>query len=226
MPGLLFNATMVEPGRPLVFSNTAFLCPNDPRGLVNFCDLYPNLTQPYDIRVNTAARISASFPYVAPAARSNAVAAAVPDYHLVDGGYYDNFGVTSLLGWLEAAIEDPPACGKGQSALINGVGKTADNEETAKNDLADVLIIEIRPFPASSPRPGSVHGWGYQLTAPVDGILDVRDSGQLVHDDTELALFTRNYRQQNVNVWRLTSCFRTTFWRSTKVALKPRCAGS
>ena len=54
MPGLLLNATMVEPGRPLVFSTTAFPCPNDSRGLMNFYDLYPNLNKPYDIRVNTA----------------------------------------------------------------------------------------------------------------------------------------------------------------------------
>ena len=36
---------------------------------MNFYDLYPGEYLKYDIRVNTAARLSASFPYVAPAAR-------------------------------------------------------------------------------------------------------------------------------------------------------------
>jgi predicted acylesterase/phospholipase RssA len=216
VPGLLLNATIVEPGRPLVFSNTAFPCPNDSRGLKNFYDLYPDLKQPYDIRVNTAARISASFPYVAPAARSNAVTAAVPDYHMVDGGYYDNFGVSSLLGWLEDAIEDPGPCDDGQSASQAGSRKTAGSEGGAKSDLADVLIVEIRPFPPPKQKSGSVHGWGYQVTAPVDGILDVRDNGQLVHDDRELALFTRNYQKEHVNIWRADFVFPNNFLASDK----------
>ncbi len=109
MPALLLNSTVVETGQPLVFSTTDFPRGEQPGGLRNFYELYPELGGK-DISVDTAARLSASFPYVAPAARSNVVSDNLPDLHLVDGGYYDNFGMTSLLAWLHDAIENiPPA---------------------------------------------------------------------------------------------------------------------
>ena len=189
IPALLLNATVVETGKPLVFSTTAFPEKGDRRGLVNFYDLFPELQHGYDIRVNTAARLSASFPYVAPAARSNVKNPPVPDFHIVDGGYYDNFGIVALLGWLESAIEDTHISAQIQSEV--------------KRDLADVLVLEIRPFPTSAePTAHLRHGWGFQLVAPIDGLLDVRDSGQATHDDTELELFTRYYGQRGIKVWR------------------------
>ena len=188
MPALLLNATIVESGEPLVFSTTDFPEKNDRRGLVNFYNLFPDQKNKYDIRVNTAARLSASFPYVSPAARSNVNHPPVPDYHIVDGGYYDNYGVVALLGWLENAIED------------------SDDSQTqgdARADLADVLVLGIRPFPpAGDAKPDKSHGWGFQTIAPVDGLLNVRDSGQLARDNTALALFTEYYRTRGVNVWR------------------------
>ena len=172
MPALLLNATLVEEGRPIVFSTTTFPHPNDSRGLVNFYDRYGG----FDVRVTTAARLSASFPYVAPAARANAKPPTVGDQHIVDGGYYDNYGVTSLLGWLQDALAD-------------------------SQDLKDVVILQIRPFaeePAQFPKP---KGWGYQVIAPVDALLNVRDTGQSARDATELALFARAFKAQT-NIWR------------------------
>jgi hypothetical protein len=194
MPALLLNATVVETGKPLVFSTTDFPKKNDRRDLVNFYDLFPELQHGYDIRVNTAARLSASFPYVAPAARSNVK----NNYHVVDGGYYDNFGMVALLGWLENAIDDSSA--------------SAQTQTEVKRDLADVLVLAIRPFPPSAePAPHARHGWGFQVVAPIDGLLDVRDSGQSAHDDTELALFTRYYRQRGIKVWRADFVYPTDF---------------
>jgi predicted acylesterase/phospholipase RssA len=197
MPALLLNATVVETGSPLVFSTTAFPRKNDKRGLINFYDLFPSLQSHYDIRVNTAARLSASFPYVAPAARSNAKNPSVPDYHVVDGGYYDNFGIVALLGWLEDAINDSSA--------------SAETTKEVQKDLADVLVLEIRPFPPSGGAAPEAHGWGFQIAAPMDGLLDVRDTGQSVHDDTELSLFTRYYRDRGINVWRADFVYPSNF---------------
>jgi hypothetical protein len=183
MPGLLLNATLVEKGQPLVFSSTEFPSPNGPRGLQDFYRLYPG----FDVRVNTAARLSASFPYVAPAARSNAKTVTVGDDHVVDGGYYDNYGITSLLGWLQDAIEQLP-------------------DTDIQQDLSDVLILQIRPFADAAPPTAQKAGWGYQLVAPVDGLLNVRDTGQSARDRTELTLFARAYGQRadhpKVNIWR------------------------
>ena len=174
MPSLLLNATLVEEGRPIVFSTTTFPHKNDSRGLINFYDRYEG----FDVRVTTAARLSASFPYVAPAARANAEPTTVGDQHIVDGGYYDNYGVTSLLGWLQDALNDSP-------------------------DLKDVLILQIRPFAEEPFQPPKPKGWGYQAIAPVDALLNVRDTGQSARDATELALFAKAFKAQTkTNIWR------------------------
>jgi hypothetical protein len=191
MPGLLLNATVVETGRPIVFSNTDF--PNgekDTTGLVNFYDLMPGLKGQYDIRVNTAARLSSSFPFVAPAARSNLTNPPVPDYHIVDGGYYDNYGMVGLLSWLNNALADTTI--------------PVATQAQVKTELADVLVLQIKSFPAvSDPTPHTRHGWGFQAIAPLKGIMDVRDVGQDARDDTELGLFTDLYkRKMDINVWR------------------------
>ena len=186
MPALLLNATIIERGDPLVFSTTDYPKPNDRRGLVNFYDLFPDKRNTYDIRVNTAARLSASFPYVSPAARSNFKNPPVPDYHIVDGGYYDNYGIVSLLGWLESAIED-------DSPQIR---------DEVQEDLADVLVLGITPFPPAPDSNLKSHGWGFQAIAPIDGLLDVRDRGQMERDDNALALFTKYYGTRKINVWR------------------------
>ena len=192
MPALLLNATMVERGQPLVFSSTDFPRENDSRGLKNFYLLYPD----FDIRVNTAARLSASFPYVAPAARSNSRTVTVGDDHVVDGGYYDNYGITSLLGWLEDAIGHMP-------------------DADIKQNLRDVLILQIRPFAdAGTPAPHK-GGWGYQAIAPVHGLLDVRDTGQAARDRTELALFAKAYAEK-VHVWRAEFVYPASFDKKTE----------
>ena len=176
MPALLLNATFVEKGSPLVFSSTDFPRDKDPRGLQDFFRMYPD----YDIRVTTAARLSASFPFVAPAARANAKPITAGADHVVDGGYYDNYGITSLLGWLENAIQD---------------------RNFDPTDLQDVLILQIRPFSEHTAAAPAEVGWGFQSEAPVKALLDVRDTGQSARDHTELALFTRAYKSQ-LNVWR------------------------
>src|ERR1700719_69817 len=186
MPALLLNATIIERGDPLVFSTTDYPKQNDRRGLVNFYDLFRDKKNTYDIRVNTAARLSASFPYVSPAARSNSKNPPVPDYHIVDGGYYDNYGVVALLGWLESSIEDD----------------SPQTREDVQKDLADVLVLGIRPFPPAADSNLKPHGWGFQTIAPIDGLLDVRDRGQMERDDNALALFTKYYRTRQINVWR------------------------
>jgi hypothetical protein len=168
MPALLLNATQADKGQPLVFSTTDFPREHDRRGLDDFYRLYPG----YDIRVTTAARLSASFPYVAPAARANKKPPTAGDTHVVDGGYYDNYGINSLLGWLENVLADP---------------------NLEKTPPPDVLILQIRPFAEGTPASPKPVGWGYQIVAPVDALLNVRDTGQSARDASELALFTKAY---------------------------------
>jgi len=48
----------------------------------------------YDVTVATAARLSATFPYVTPASCSDQPG---PQPHIVDSGYYDNYGMATLV---------------------------------------------------------------------------------------------------------------------------------
>ena len=70
----------------------------------------------YAIDIWTAARLSATFSYVSPAARafvSKEVGSSQEHehlwgkkdkFHFIDGGYHDNYGVMSALNWLKTAI--------------------------------------------------------------------------------------------------------------------------
>jgi len=118
-PAFLFNATVVETGRIVAFSTTelpseSFVERNSMFRLDSpvfesmshrrFFDTYCPDARIGDVRVATAVRLSASFPYVSPAARPKGEFTSC-NYHFVDGGYYDNFGLVSLLLWLDDGLE-------------------------------------------------------------------------------------------------------------------------
>ena len=72
---------------------------------MSFYDLYRS----QDLSIVTAARLSASFPYVSPAARARDPYTDVPlplrdSFHFVDGCYYDNFGISSIADSLVEAM--------------------------------------------------------------------------------------------------------------------------
>jgi hypothetical protein len=183
MPALIFNSMLVEPGRHVIFSTTDFPKANDPRGIVNFYRLYREHAGRYDIRVNTAARLSSSFPYVAPAARADLGSVHQPGFHFVDGGYYDNFGIDSLIGWLAEALSDQHA-------------------EPAVKAMNDILVLTIRHFNAGSEPRGSLRGWGFQMFAPVIGLLAMWDAAPARRDDNEFRLFADGLRANpNRRIW-------------------------
>ena len=95
LPGVLFNATIVENGASLAFANF---------DLARADAAFHQITG-RDTKVTTAVRLSATFPLVTPAARAEA-----SGFHVVDGGYYDNAGVAAALEVLrEALLEGPPS---------------------------------------------------------------------------------------------------------------------
>jgi hypothetical protein len=170
-PALLFSGTIVERGTPIVFSTTAIPRDKEAAELSNFHELYDGGR---DVRVSTAARLSAGFPYVAPAARSDAATRA-RDFHIVDGGYHDNYGLLSLMRWLDDAAANTPS------------GKP-------------VLIIKIRGF--WQPRyardlpEAESHGWLFQSYAPAAAFLQVREAQQFQRVEMELRLLTAAIRQR------------------------------
>lgn len=124
-PVVIFNATIAETGEQL-FISPIDLSPNSqiskcsdepakeeapkPRGLV---DLYPGA----DIKVTTAARLSAAFPLITPTARPKFTFDCmwVP-FHIGDGGYYDNYGTQAAIRYLEQLL--PIVDGKLKRILV------------------------------------------------------------------------------------------------------------
>lgn len=153
-PVTIFNSTFAESGEPLLFSTSQIADPGFPHRW-DFSREY-RLT---DIRVATAVRLASTFPFVSPAARASM---SNPKFHVVDGGYFDDYGVASLMEWLREAF--------------------GGNVPTTK-----VLFVQILSFPADSEdAPRRNKSAFFQLYAPVKALFGVRSTSQLIRDRDEL----------------------------------------
>jgi Patatin-like phospholipase len=167
-PAVVFNATVVESGQRFLMGTTELN--KSIQGRSSLQDEFGGR----DIPIVTAARLSATFPYVSPAARPDIEGKQV---HVVDGGYTDNFGMATLLAWLEEALF------------------------TANNPVRRVLIIEIRASPPASATPTlSWRGWPFQAYAPISAMLNVRDNGQMPRNDEERRLLKAYADSCNIDV--------------------------
>jgi len=157
-PAVIFNATVSENGDRFLVASTDTVSD----GTKRFFELYPS----GDLAVTTAARLSATFPYVSPLARASIDS---KGFHIGDGGYYDNSGLLSAVEWLEQASG---ALGKWKVLLI---------------------LIDAKP---GDEKGGGVWSWQKQLVGPVETLLNVRTSSQQLRDSIELRMaeeyLTRN----------------------------------
>jgi predicted acylesterase/phospholipase RssA len=158
MPAILFNTTVVETGAPVAFATTALLTEDyrekvrNPMGVghpvegwLSFCTRHGDAGTSRNLKVSTAARLSATFPYVSPAARLEGAGKSL-SYHFVDGGYYDNYGLVALMQWLDEALvslapEEMPA-----SIRILVIRGVVPGEEAAKGKPADQARAPMEAF--------------------------------------------------------------------------------
>ena len=178
IPAVVMNATITETGERLLFATTKMTGRSDGGGaLVDATELHTINDKTFDVRVVTAARLSATFPYVTPASRSDGPG---PQPHIVDGGYYDNYGMATLVEWLDEALEG------------------------AKKDIKSVLVIQIHGAPVDSDlraeRHSKTRGWFYQVFAPITTLLNVRSAGQIAHNDIELEFLQQKWLDAGVPI--------------------------
>jgi predicted acylesterase/phospholipase RssA len=168
LPAVAFNATEVETGRRVVFS-TAKIADKD--GVPPACRPIDFLTQnpDKDIDVATAVRLSASFPYVSPAA--------IPEkplseglWHVVDGGYVDNEGIVTAIGWVEELIDSTP-------------------------EIESVVLIRIShgsPKPSQNQLPTFLNSAFFNaMVAPLNAMMQVRSTSQQERGHMEARLVQR-----------------------------------
>ena len=171
-PAAIFNSTLAESGEPLLLATTDF--GRDPPVTIGAKQGKPRVRSFYDmlegtdIPVVTAVRLAASFPYVSPAARAQSSQLV---YHSIDGGYFDNYGVSSAIQWIDEALERTPP-----------------------DRRPPVLVIQIRSFPDDADPDPETHGWFFQSYAPLAGLLSVRTTAQLVRDRNALMLLRDKWK--------------------------------
>jgi hypothetical protein len=168
-PVILLNSTDARTGDPIVFTDSDFPSSltqgsSSNHYLRNFHQLYAGK----DVFLETAARMSAAFPYVSPEARPDGPANGV---HFGDGGYFDNSGVFTLSEWLKEASRYP-----------NVSAESASPPPVRKKRI---LVLQLEAFPDSNTADiETPKKWYYQLTSPIQTMLTVRSEGQLVRDKT------------------------------------------
>lgn len=192
VPSVIFNATVMELGRRLMITPLDFepLGEGRERGETLSDFLFIDRSSHAALaRANlslwTAARLSATFSFVSPAVRTNmtnikeGATRSVWQKHIVDGGYYDNFGVASALDWLQPVLE---ARHDGKEGL----------------DFSRVLIIQLRGFAETPeekipPSPGAKAA----LIGPFDALFAIREgvaiSRNLIDADRFVTYWNREF---------------------------------
>lgn len=175
MPGACLNATLSgvgqrpDKGQRLLFSSVD-LKPDGRGHGTGFFDLY----QHGDVRVTTAARLSATFPYVTPMARAatrNAdgnLAEIRPTHYVADGGYFDNLGFVTALEFMQRARNADP-------------------------DLRFAIVV-IQSFPDAKTTPHDPQGaaWANALLGPLDLLLATSNTTQLTRMQAEQSLLSND----------------------------------
>ncbi|MBI2481871.1 MAG: hypothetical protein HYV60_25460 [Planctomycetia bacterium] len=200
LPVPVFNATLMESGQRLQISPV--LSPpekrrgreNDPLApdaAIQLLKEFPHASP----LVSTAARLSATFPYVTPAARASIPAelegertgqSAISKYHVVDGAYVDNEGAVTSVDW------------------INRLLHHYQGRKNNARPFDRVLLLRIHAFPtnvgqASGKVAGSASGWRTALLGPLDAMMTVRSASQMERGDLEVGLL-QNVTQSRAEV--------------------------
>lgn len=172
-PGVIFNAMTASSGEPMLFSTVGL-----PDALKNF-DFYHRYPG-RDIPMTTAVRLSATFPYVSPAARADVDDEKRGYTHVVDGGYFDNYGVSSLAAVMHTALEALPSSTTKRRVLVV--------------EICDSATCSGDPAPEGPSMGGKDRGWPYQIFAPLSAFMAMRSSAQRVTNRTTLRLLKDYWR--------------------------------
>jgi hypothetical protein len=131
-----------------------------------------------DVTVSTAARLSATFPYVTPIARAWPESPTTYQGHYADGAYYDNTGMGLAMRFLDRAI--------------------SDDREGYRGKV--VAFVRVRSSPASNRTEIKDRGWQYQVVGPIQTLMAVRIASQRERAESELDFLRRFWCLQGVEI--------------------------
>ncbi len=191
IPAVIFNATVMESGQKVMITPVDFRANGVgyKRGQTLAEFLFPDPKSGVapagaNLPFWTAARLSATFSFVSPAVRTNVANKKAGEQrnqwrqHLVDGGYYDNFGVASALDWLQPVLE---ARRDGKEGL----------------NFSRVLIIQLRGFADKQPEQApSSFGAEAALIGPLDALFAIREGVASSRNSIDVARFINSWNRQ------------------------------
>jgi hypothetical protein len=170
LPVALFDCTAVETGRQFLLSpvdvheTSGFLAHQ------SFRELYPNR----DVDIVTAARLSATFPWVTPITRIDHEADRI--VHVADGAYVDNYGITTMVEWLEEILPEYVATSARRDVLIIRI------------NVRDASLAEVVDYPRTG-------GWANATYGPLLTVLKTNSENQLARNAWVLKLFGDRWSQ-------------------------------
>jgi hypothetical protein len=161
-PAMIFNATFAETGERFLLGPISLeLKETSHQSKFKDKDFWESCPG-CDMKLVTAARLSATFPYVSPIARPISKDG-LQKPHVADGGYVDNYGVLTILNILREV---------GPEALV-------------KRGVRRVLLVQIQTSSLTHEETQS-SGWLYQVAGPFMTMLNVRESTQFLRNEAEI----------------------------------------
>lgn len=172
LPTPVFNATIVESGERFLLTPMYFPFSRQARYLIEY---YPGR----DIETVSAARLSATFPYVTPSARARfeGDGAQAHGVHMADGAYFDNFGIFVALEWLERVV-------------LPGNPLELDR----------IIILEINAFSEDIPVAEGHSGWRAAWASPLDVLTIALLSTQVSRNRAEIESLRSRWLSQKMDI--------------------------
>ncbi|NJM67594.1 MAG: patatin-like phospholipase family protein [Acaryochloris sp. RU_4_1] len=170
IPIPIFNTTLVEDGNRFLVTPMTF-------GATSGKKCFNTLYEDYDIDIVTAARLSATFPYISPICRNNQNLK--QNYHMADGGYFDNSGFVTSVEWLNDLLGKPQ-----------------------NRNIKRVLILQINPFPKPVPKEQirGNGGWFMTTIGPLLTLFKVRDPVLTTRNKLEVEMLQEQYPKAQVDI--------------------------
>lgn len=165
IPALIFNTTIAETGECLLISSLR-LNPEPRRFLGDFFERY----QASDIDLWKAARLSSTFPFISPPAFMQRPGEDRYE-HIVDGGYFDNLGMTTAAAFIDQVLKNDPQ-GRRRIALIE------------VQSFAEVFPLERQ--------------LGSSISSPMNALMNTRHTSQMSRADLTKALLTHEYGSERI----------------------------